>query len=53
MFKDLLCILEHSIDGDDAEEKARLIEQVYQLQNTLDGKCECSISLKFDCSVLL
>ena len=26
-----------SLDGDEAEEKSRLIQQVFQLQNTLDG----------------
>ena len=26
------------MDGDDKEEKSRLIQQVFSLQNTLDGK---------------
>jgi len=36
-FKISLAFLEVSLDGDEEEEKSRLIQQVFSLQNTLDG----------------
>lgn len=44
-----LCIqynLEITLDGDEAEEKSRLIQQVFQLQNTLDGEYVSTFNFK-------
>ena len=39
--------LEVSLDGYEAEEKSRLIQQVFQLQNTLDGM-ELNVAVTYE-----